>query len=126
MASKYNARKVKVGEMVFDSKKEAKRYETLKRLEEQGIISDLKTQVSFLLIPAQYETVTTTDKKGKTKTKKLLLERKVNYVADFVYTQDGKSVVEDVKGYRKGGAYSLFVLKRKLMLQVWGIRVREV
>lgn len=126
MASKYNAKKVEVDGKLFDSKKEAKRYKELLALEKQGKISDLRTQVPFVLIPAQYEKVYTVNKKGKAVTKKQLVERKVQYVADFVYNKDGVPVVEDVKGYRKGGAYSLFVIKRKLMLSVWKVKVSEV
>ena len=40
--------------------------------------------------------------------------------------KNGKLVVEDVKGYKKGPAYNVFSIKRKLMLQVYGIRVQEV
>lgn len=126
MASKYNAKKVEVDGKVFDSKKEAKRYKELLALEKQGKISDLRTQVTFVLIPAQYEEVYTVNKKGKVVSKKQLVERKVQYVADFVYNKDGEPIVEDVKGYRKGGAYSLFVIKRKLMLSVWKVKVSEV
>lgn len=126
MASKYNAKKVEIDGKLFDSKKEAKRYKELVELEQKGKISALQTQVPFLLIPAQYEEIYTTNKKGKVVTKKQLVERKVQYVADFVYNKNGKTVVEDVKGYRKGGAYSLFVIKRKLMLSVWKVKVSEV
>jgi hypothetical protein len=55
-----------------------------------------------------------------------LLEREISYVADFVYYENGQLVVEDVKGYKKGPAYAVFVMKRKLMLKVYGIRVKEV
>lgn len=109
--SKYNAQK----SQGFDSKKEARRYSELRILEKSGLITDLQRQVPFEIIPAQK------DKKGRT------LERASKYIADFVYFDDhGYLVVEDVKGYRKGTAYAVFVLKRKLMLQKYGIRVLEV
>ena len=48
------------------------------------------------------------------------------YVADFIYCDaDGKTVVEDVKGYKKGAAYDLFAIKRKLFLHRYGIRIKE-
>lgn len=114
MANKYNAKKITVDGQTFDSRKEARRYKELTLLQQAGKIRDLQTQVKFPLIPAQ--------KDGK-KT----IERECAYIADFVYRDENcRLVVEDVKGYRKGGAYSVFVIKRKLMLQRYGIRVREV
>ena len=53
-----------------------------------------------------------------------LIEREVSYIADFKYIQDGKMIVEDVKGYKRGAAYQLFTIKRKLML-LKGIKVKE-
>lgn len=113
MRQKYNSRKTIVDGIKFDSKKEAARYKELKTLEKSGVISNLQRQVKYVLIPAQRE-----DKK--------LIERECSYYADFVYRQNGQTVVEDVKGYRKGGAYAVFAIKRKLMLQKYGIRVKEV
>lgn len=112
--NKFNARKVKLptGE-VFDSRKEADRWCQLKLLERAGKIDGLCRQVRFVLIPAQIEG-------GK------VAEREVCYVADFLYHQDGKLIVEDAKGLRRGAAYELFVIKRKLMRQVHGIQVVEV
>ena len=137
----------------YDSKKESKRAAELRLMEQAGEISNLREQVRFELIPAQYEgdvscgahcaplpgagTGGKADpstalvggppplsrgglKRGK------LIERACFYVADFVYEQAGKTVVEDVKGYKKGATYSVFVIKRKLMLQKFGIRVKEV
>ena len=124
--SKYLNKKVVVDGIEFSSKKEAKRYQDLLLLSKTGEISNLRLQVPYELIPAQREPDTIGSrggvKPGKT------IERSVVYVADFVYTdKDGNTVVEDVKGYRgKTGAYSIFVLKRKLMLWKFGIKVREV
>lgn len=97
----------------FDSKKEASRWLVLCEMQEKGLISDLNRQVKYEVIPKQM-------KDGK------VIERATKYIADFVYTQEGKTVVEDVKGYRKGGAYNIFVIKRKLMLERFGIEVKEV
>ena len=96
-------------------------------MERAGKINQLRLQVPFELIPNQYETVTV-QLKTKTKQVQKLVERKVEYVADFVYNdlESGETVVEDVKGYRLGGAYAVFQIKRKLMLQVYGIKVREI
>lgn len=112
--NKYKNRKVIVDGELFDSKKEALRWRQLKSLEKIKAISDLKRQVKYTIIPAQK------DENGKT------IERQCVYLADFVYQQNGKTVVEDVKGYRKGGAYAVFTIKRKLMLEKYGIRVKEV
>ncbi|MBE5037290.1 DUF1064 domain-containing protein [Subdoligranulum sp. DSM 109015] len=113
MTNKYHARKVTVLGHEFDSKKEADRFLTLCAKLTKGEISDLRGQVEYELIPAQ--------KKANGKT-----ERAVKYIADFVYRQDGKTVVEDVKGYRDGAAYRIFAIKRKLMLQRYGIEVKEI
>ena len=113
--TKYKNRKVLVDGIKFDSEKEARRYRELKLLEDAGEITDLRRQVRYELIPAQRID-------GK------LVERKVDYVADFCYirVKDQKLVVEDVKGYRDGGAYRVFVIKRKLMLSVWEIKIDEI
>jgi hypothetical protein len=97
----------------FDSKKEARRYEELKILEREGSIRSLRTQVKYELIPSQR------GKDGK------VIERACCYVADFTYidTDTGMLVVEDTKGYtRKNPEY---IIKRKLMLQKYGIRILE-
>lgn len=113
--NKYNAKKVVIQGETFDSFAEARRWRDLTWLERGGVIKGLTRQVKYNLIPNQY------DENGK------LLERGVSYIADFVYQdENGKLVVEDVKGYKKGPAYALFSVKRKLMLQVYGIRVQEV
>lgn len=125
--NKYFARKVTVGGKVFDSKKEAERYQVLSAMEKAGAIQDLQCQVKFELIPAQYEEIAIgSSKSNVAKTKRKCVERKVEYKADFVYTQNGELVVEDVKGFRNGEAYKLFVIKRKLMLKVHGIKVKEI
>jgi len=111
--------------MVFDSKKEYRRYLELKTMEEAEVISELKRQVKYVLIPAQREPDTIGKRGGKIKGK--LIERECSYVADFVYKDSqGNTVVEDVKGYRGGGAYEIFKIKRKLMLYLKNIRIKEV
>ena len=110
---------------VFDSGKEARRWEQLLLLQKAGKITELRRQVAYELIPAQYETYPRYSKKGdRLKDGQRLLERKVDYVADFVYTdaETGQTIVEDSKGMRTKD----YILKRKLMLAVHSIRIKEV
>ena len=123
--NKYNAKKVSVDGIEFDSKKEARRYQELLLLQKAGEIYMLERQKVYELLPAQREPDTVGKRGGVIKGK--LLERAVESVADFVYTnKNGETVVEDVKGFREGGAYAVFVLKRKLMLYRYGIKIIEV
>ena len=109
--SKYNAQKTTVDGITYDSRKEAQRAQELRLMLKAGIISNLREQVPYELIPAQK------NEYGK------VIERAVIYKADFVYDdENGKTVVEDVKGVRT----KEFVIKRKLMLYEYGIRIREV
>lgn len=115
----------------FDSAKEYRRYCELRLLEKAGAIRDLKRQVKFVLIPEQREYTKEIYTKGRNKgrfKKGKLLERETAYIADFTYfdCEAMKPVVEDVKGYRGGGAYAVFTIKRKLMLFKYGIRIKEV
>ena len=124
--NKYKAQKIEIDGIKFASKKEANRYGELKIMEQAEIIKDLQTQVKFVLIPAQREPNSVGARGGLIKGK--VIERECSYYADFTYTvvETGQYVVEDVKGYRDGGAYNLFKIKRKLMLWVHHIKVREV
>ena len=122
--NKYRNRKTIRNGIQYDSVKESRRHAELLLLERAGEISELDRQVRFVLVPAQYEP-DIIGPKGGTKRGKLI-EREVAYVADFVYKQNGKLVVEDVKGYKGGGAYAVFRIKKKLMLYVQKITVKEV
>lgn len=51
-----------------------------------------------------------------------IVERAVKYKADFVYKENGETVVEDTKGVKTKD----YIIKRKLMLWVHGISIREV
>ena len=128
--SKYKNTKYTYLGIKFDSLKECRRYTELRMLEQAGKIKDLELQKAYELIPAQYEETEDIYTKGahKGEHKKVLLERACNYVADFYYIdcETGKTVVEDVKGYRDGGAYALFSVKRKLMLYIYHIKVKEL
>ena len=112
--NKFNAKKVTIKGETFDSLAEARRWRELTWLERGGVIKGLTRQVKYVLTPKQYD-----------ENHKLIL-RESTYIADFVYQENGQLVVEDVKGYKKGPAYNVYAIKRKLMLQVFGIRVREV
>lgn len=108
--SKFGNTQVVDGGIKFDSKAEHKRWQYLAMLEKAGEIRNLRLQVPFLLIPA-------------TKRPSGGFEREVKYLADFSYTtKAGEYVVEDVKGMSP----DVYILKRKLMLFVFGIEVREI
>lgn len=106
--SKYHSTPVEVDGIRFDSKREANRWFELRMLERAGKIEKLKRQVKYLLIPSQY-------RDGK------CIERECSYLADFVYVKDGHLVVEDCKGFRTPE----YKIKRKLMLQLYDIRLVE-
>lgn len=124
--NKYNAKKVEFDGLTFDSQKEVLRYKELCSLCSEGIISNLQRQVKYILIPTQREPAQIGPRGGLKQGK--LLENECSYLADFVYTvsETGETVVEDVKGYRKGEAYKVFTIKRKLMLFVYGIQIKEI
>ena len=111
MKRKYGNRRVTLDGHQFDSVREATRYSQLQLLERAGQIAGLELQPRFELIPKQRRA------DGKA-------ERSCEYVADFRYTDTatGQTVIEDAKGMRTRD----YIMKRKLMLQVHGISVREV
>ena len=110
--TKFNSHRVTISGQTFDSRKEYTRYCELLLLARGGYISDLKLQVKYVLIPAQK------DEGGK------ILERECSYIADFVYfdKKTQRTVVEDAKGVKTKD----YIIKRKLMLERYGIRIREV
>lgn len=128
--NKYHNKKTRVHGMEFDSAKEAKRYQELYLMGKCGYISDLRTQVKFELIPAQYEYIETGGvylvgiRKGMPKTKKVCVEKAVCYIADFVYMKNGKMVVEDTKS--EATRTKEYIIKRKLLRYLHGITVKEV
>lgn len=107
--SKYHAIKTTIDGIQFDSKREAHRYQQLKLMVRAGVISRLDMQVKYELIPAQYID-------GK------CVERAVTYISDFEYIENGEHIVEDTKGMRT----KEYIIKRKLMLHKYGIRIREI
>lgn len=125
MGSKYHNKKVVRDGMTFDSVKEWRRWCELSMLEKAGKITNLERQVKFVLLPAQREP-DIIGKKGGIERKGKTIERECSYIADFVYIENGTQIVEDVKGYKKGPAYTVFSIKRKLMLNIYNIRIVEV
>lgn len=101
MQSKYKNKKTQIDMYVFDSAKEAKRYKELKLLELAGEISNLELQPHFLLQDSF-------KKNGRT-------YRKIEYIADFKYIENGRTIVEDVKGLQT----DVFKLKHKLFEKIY-------
>lgn len=106
---KYGNRKTVIDGIQFDSKKEAYRYCELKLLQRAGKIQELQLQKEFELLPSQ-------------KIGGKVVERAVKYKADFYYLQDGRVVVEDTKGVKTKD----YIIKRKLLLYRYGIRIIEI
>ena len=121
---KYGNKKITVDGVTFDSKKEYLRWCELCLLEKAGHITDLQRQVKYELIPAQYEEYERYSEKTGKRLKNGLrcVEKECSYIADFVYKQDGKTVVEDTKGCKT----DKYIIKRKMMLYFHGIRILEV
>lgn len=110
--NKYGAKKLIIDGETFDSRMEARRWRELRLLQRAGEIDGLQRQVKYVLIPAQK------DESGH------VIERPVSYIADFVYrdARTGEQVVEDVKGAHT----KEYIIKRKLLLYRYGIRIKEV
>jgi hypothetical protein len=94
--SKYRNKKIVVDNIEFDSNLEATRYRQLKLLQRAKQISNLRLQVPFLLQEGFKKNGTT--------------HRKIEYIADFVYEENGQTVVEDIKGMKT----ETFKIKQKL------------
>lgn len=109
MYRKYRNKKIDTAEGRFDSEKEYSRWVDLKWMQRAGQITDLQRQVTFELLPSQ-------------KIDGKVVERPVKYTADFVYMQNGEKVVEDVKGLK----LKEYIIKRKLMLYIHGLKVKEI
>lgn len=111
--SKYrNIKVIRVvdGETVkFPSKREARRFDELYLQYKGGAIQDLRLQQDFTLVEGY------TRPNGKR-------VRPMVYKADFVYLRNGKRIVEDAKGKRT----EKYLMKRKLMLEKYGIEISEV
>ncbi len=119
--SKYGAKKTAVGGEQFDSKREAKRYQELLLLQRAGEIAGLDRQVKYEIIPEHREPDSIGPRGGKRKGK--IIEKARYYVADFVYydARAREVVVEDCKGFRT----DVYRLKKALMYDRYGIRIKE-
>jgi len=106
MWNKYGARRTVIDGHNFASKKEAKRYSELKILQDAGEISGLKLQPRFKLELNEVKLCT--------------------YVGDFAYIENGKMIIEDVKGCKNNVPYRLFTIKRLLMEAIYGIKIKEI
>jgi hypothetical protein len=122
--SKYGNSKVEYQGIKFDSKREMQRYIILKDAENKGVISDLRMQVKFELIPAVKETYI---QHLKTKDKECTrtLQLPITYTCDFAYIKDDELVIEDVK-ISKSMLPKEYVLKKKMMFALKGIKIREI
>ena len=121
--NKYHNSAVIVDGISFQSRKEARRWRELKLMESAGMIHGLTRQKKFVLIPAQREPDTVGKRGGRKKGK--LIERECAYYSDFAYyDKDGNEVVEDVKS--PATRTKDYILKRKMMMYVHGIRIREI
>lgn len=106
--SKYRALKTTVGGITFDSSLEAKRYTQLKILETAGTIKNLQIQPKFRLMDSfKYD--------GRT-------IRAIDYIADFMYEENGKVIVEDVKGIRTKD----YIIKSKLFIKKYILELEYV
>lgn len=121
---KYGNRETVICGEKFDSAKEGRRYLYLLDAQKRGIISDLKRQVRFELIPAVTEEYVV-HLKTKDKVKTRTVQLPITYTCDFQYIKDGELVVEDVKPSPKILPKE-FLLKKKMMLALKGIKVKMV
>lgn len=102
--SKYGAVKTEVDGIMFDSKREASRYQELRLLEQAGEITNLRLQVPYILFPK--------NKHG----------RALKYIADFTYNDgNGQLIVEDAKGVKT----PVYRLKRRMMAEIYNIEIKE-
>ena len=132
MRPKYGNKKIKNAFGTYDSELEYARFIFLSNRQKEGEISDLRRQVEYLLIPAQYGTEIR-HLKTKDKEMRVLLERPCSYIADFVYERNGETIVEDCKGEDKkykGNRFSTetaaFKIKKKLMLYIHKIQIKII
>ena len=108
--NKYHNVKVEFDGMSFDSVKESTRWAELKLLQRAGQIYELRRQVVFEIIPTQRDEAT-----GE------LVEKCARYIADFVYMEKGKCIVEDAKGVKT----KEYALKKKLMKYFHNIEIKD-
>ena len=113
-SNKYGAKRTRVNGIWFDSKREAERYKLLKAMQMAREITDLELQPEFPLMIG--------DRPVLMRSKGYPNGRRVKYIADFRYEQDGKTIIEDVKGMRT----DVYKLKKAIVETIYGIKVIEV
>lgn len=118
--NKYKNKKVTVDGIVYDSQKEAVRWQELKLLERGGLIQNLRRQVKFELAETKRQPDIIGKRGGITKGKVIL--RSCSYIADFVYEENGVQVVEDTKGFKT----KEYEVKKKWLYDKYGILIKEV
>ena len=92
--NKYGAKRCRSNGITFDSLIEHERYQQLCTLWRANVISKLEVHTPFTL---------------RVGAEKFIIK------PDFVYLEGHKQVIEDVKGYMRGTAWSLFKIKWALL-----------
>ena len=123
--NKYNAKKVIIDGIGFDSEKEGMRYIVLKKAQEEGIISDLELQPQYIILPAIKGTRVKHFIRKPDKIEEYTIQQPIRYTADFRYVKNKEVVVEDIKGSKYTVSRDL-PLRLKLMRYFNGIDVRIV
>lgn len=121
--NKFGNKKCSFQGIEFDSQKERDYYILLLSRMQRGEITDLRLQVPFELLPAIYEDVVV-HLKTKDKIVRKLVQRKVEYIADFVYNENGVQKVVDTKGGSVTKTKE-YLLKKKMMRSLLGIEIIE-
>ena len=106
--NKYNAKKTTIDGITFDSKKESERYCELKlrARDKNNPITGLELQPEFPCNITQPNGMTI---------------KVCTYRADFRYIENGKTIIEDVKGVKT----PVYKLKKKLVEALYGIKITE-
>jgi hypothetical protein len=122
--NKYLNKKVEVDGITFDSRKESQAYIYLKKLQEEGAITNLTLQPKWEILPGIKEKFI---KHLKTKDKECerTVQLPITYTADFLFEVNGQRVCLDVKPC-KSLTPQVFFLKKKMMRYFHGIDVIEV
>jgi hypothetical protein len=124
--NKYGNVPVTVDGVRFDSKREYAIWKRLVKMEENGEISGLQRQVTFVLLPDIYEEYVI-HLKTKDKVKTRVVQRAVTYTADFVYNKGDEVFVCDVKASKKSAALDkAYTLRKKMMRALLGIAIVEI
>ena len=128
--SKYHNRVTFVNGIKFDSIKEANYYVFLKDLEKKGKISNLELQKHYVLVPAVKRTIEVVKQlktKVKVEVKEKEIQHAIEYIADFVYTDNETGLVEvvDVKSEATRND-KVYRLKKKMMFAFNNIEIQEI